>query len=138
MGSTDVQITQLGFGGSQLGSMFVDIDDSDAHATLTAAYDAGVRYFDTAPFYGRGLSEERFGRFLREQRRDDFVLSTKVGRVLFPSEDLSIVGGPGTVGALANDFRFDYSHDGVLRSHEDSLRRLGMMGLNGTKKKKAG
>ena len=124
VGETGVSVTQLGCGGSQLGSMFATVSDADARRTLEAAYDSGLRYFDTAPFYGRGLSEQRFGEFLRDQPRDSFVLSTKVGRVLFPAD--GPLSDPGTVGALPFEYRFDYSYDGVMRSHEDSLRRLGM------------
>ena len=124
VGETRVSVTQLGCGGSQLGSMFATVSDADARRTLEAAYDSGLRYFDTAPFYGRGLGEQRFGEFLRDQPRDSFVLSTKVGRVLFPAD--GPLSDPGTVGALPFEYRFDYSYDGVMRSYEDSLRRLGM------------
>src|SRR5215831_11697080 len=82
LGRTGVQMTQLGFGGATLGSLFEAAGDDQAQATLEAAWAAGLRYYDTAPWYGRGLSEVRFGRFLRSQPLGDFVLSTKVGRIL--------------------------------------------------------
>ncbi len=83
LGRTDVAVTQLGFGGAPLGDLNVVIDEAQAQATLAAAWDAGLRTFDTAPWYGRGQSEHRFGRFLYRQPREAFVLSTKVGRVFF-------------------------------------------------------
>ena len=77
-------VTQLGFGGAGLGELFVRVDEAQAAATLKAAWDAGIRYYDTAPYYGRGLSEIRTGWFLDNQPRSEFVLSTKVGRWFFP------------------------------------------------------
>lgn len=72
----------IGFGGAPLGNMFEEVPDDVAEATLAAAWDAGIRYFDTAPEYGPGISEHRFGHVLRNRPRDEFVLSTKVGRLL--------------------------------------------------------
>lgn len=80
LGKTGVQLTQPGFGGAPLGELFVRVDEATAAATLNAASDVGIRYFDTAPYFGRGLSEIRFGRFLNTKPRSEFVLSTKVGR----------------------------------------------------------
>ncbi|MGQ4275177.1 aldo/keto reductase [Terrihabitans sp. B22-R8] len=113
----------LGFGGAPLGNMFDVVDDATARCALTAAWDTGVRYFDTAPHYGSGLSEHRFGEVLRRFPRADFTLSTKVGRLLRP--DASAENPPFKQGL---PFRpdYDYSYDGTLRSIEDSLQRLGM------------
>jgi D-threo-aldose 1-dehydrogenase len=115
----------LGFGGAPLGNMFAKIDEQTAEAAVGAAWDEGVRYFDTAPHYGAGLSEHRLGNVLRQQPRDSFVLSTKVGRVLTP--DPAIVRGPWPFEhGLPFHARYDYSADGARRSIEDSLQRLGL------------
>ena len=85
LGRTAVEVTELGFGGASIGELFVRVTEADAGATLAAAWDAGVRYFDTAPWYGRGLSELRTGAALRDHPRGEFALSTKVGRYLRPA-----------------------------------------------------
>ncbi|WP_207481061.1 aldo/keto reductase [Arenibaculum pallidiluteum] len=115
----------LGFGGAPLGNMFAPVDEETAQGALAAAWDSGVRYFDTAPHYGSGLSEHRFGQALRARERDDFVLSTKVGRLLLPDE--SQPENPPFVKS-GMPFRpvYDYSADGARRSIEDSLQRLGL------------
>src|SRR6202022_3893298 len=84
LGKTGVEVTQLGFGSAPLGELFVRIDEATAADTPQAAGDAGIRYYDTAPYYGRGLSEIRCGRFLDTKPRSEFVLSSKVGRWFFP------------------------------------------------------
>src|SRR6478736_3984285 len=89
LGRTDVWVTTLGFGGATIGGIRGPLPEAEAQATLHAAWDAGVRYFDTAPWYGRGLSELRVGALLRECPRDEFVVSTKVGRVLRAPRDLA-------------------------------------------------
>jgi len=115
--------TRIGLGGVAIGNGFSPMTNVDSTATLQAAWDAGVRYFDTSPFYGFGLSERRFGHFLAEHPRDEFVLSTKVGRVFTagqpPEHPLWKQPSPFV-------FRYDYSGDGVQRSIEDSLQRLGL------------
>ncbi|MGF6492133.1 D-threo-aldose 1-dehydrogenase [Luteibacter sp. 621] len=118
-------IGPLGFGGAPLGNMFRAVTEAQAEETLHAAWNAGIRYFDTAPVYGTGLSEHRFGHALRSRPRDEFVLSTKVGRMLRanPGSDGNV--GP-FVGGLPFDVAYDYSADGAKRSVEDSLQRLGM------------
>src|SRR5436309_3300601 len=109
----------LGFGGAPLGNMYATVDESTAEATMAAAWEAGIRYFDTAPHYGAGLSEHRFGHVLRQHSRDSFVLSTKVGRVLTP--DPGIVAGPPPFNTgLPFRARYDYTGDGAIRSIEDS------------------
>ena len=115
----------LGLGGAPLGNLFRAVDDETAADTLAAAWDAGVRYFDTAPHYGAGLSEHRIGRALRSRPRDEFVLSSKVGRLLSPDR-AAPRDAFGYVQTLPFSSRFDYSADATLRSIDDSLQRLGL------------
>jgi D-threo-aldose 1-dehydrogenase len=115
----------LGFGGAPLGNMFGSVDEDAAIGTLRVAWDEGIRYFDTAPLYGTGLSEHRFGRALRAYPRDEFVLSTKVGRLLKPNPSSKGDFGP-FIGGLPFDVVHDYSADATMRAVEDSLQRLGM------------
>ena len=126
LGKTDMDIPQFGFGGAPLGELFTRVTDADAEATLDAAWQAGVRYFDTAPWYGRGQSEHRIGRFLYRQPRDQFVLSTKVGRVFYPPRNPAAFDTGFWAGGLHFEHRFDYGYDGIMRSYEDSLQRLGL------------
>ncbi len=123
LGARDVEVTRLGLGCAPLGNLFTALTDEDAAATVAAAWDAGIRYFDTAPLYGHGLSEQRLGRALQAYPRDEYVVSSKVGRLLRPDPDFD----PG-VFRVARGLapRFDYSRDGVLRSIEESLERLGL------------
>ena len=125
LGSTGLRVTALGFGGAPLGNLFTAVTDQDALAALAAAWDSGCRYFDTAPFYGYGLSERRFGDALRAKRRADYVLSSKVGRLITPGLHTR---GPGTAFETPMPFgaRFDYGYDATRRSLEDSLQRLGL------------
>lgn len=118
----------LGFGTAPLGNMFRAIPEDEAQATVEAAWNHGVRYFDTAPFYGSGLSEIRLGRALSHYNRDDYVLSTKVGRVILDevedsARDLGEKSGVFEHGR-PNKMLNDYSADATLRSIEDSLERL--------------
>jgi D-threo-aldose 1-dehydrogenase len=126
LGRTKLKVTVLGLGTATLGNLYAPVSDADAHATLTTAFDAGVRFVDTAPFYGHGWSEHRVGEALRGYKRDDIVLSTKIGRLLKP-KDPGAKGIDGGVFAAVLPFDpvFDYSYDGVMRSVEDSLQRLG-------------
>ena len=116
---------RFGLGGVPLGNEFEVVTDEEADVTLQASWDAGVRYFDVSPWYGLGLAERRFGRFLHRQPRDSYVLSTKVGKLLKASRDnrgkelFPYATSP-------NDIVFDYTGDGVKRSIEDSLQRLGI------------
>ncbi|OGG52268.1 MAG: pyridoxal 4-dehydrogenase [Candidatus Handelsmanbacteria bacterium RIFCSPLOWO2_12_FULL_64_10] len=130
LGRTGVAVTGMGFGGAPLGELFERVGEADAQATLQAAWDAGVRYFDTAPFYGYGKSEHRIGGFLRERPRKEFVLSTKVGRVLRATRDLDRFDRGMWVGGLPFEVAFDYSYDGIMRSYEDSLQRLGLSSVD--------
>ncbi len=117
----------LGFGGAPLGNLFTEVDRADVDATLEAAWAVGIRYFDTAPLYGLGLSERRLGDFLRSRAREQYVLSTKVGRLLItPPPDEAVQTKEWPVGALPFDVVFDYSYAGIMRSYEDSLQRLGL------------
>lgn len=116
----------LGLGCASLGNLYQAISDSEARATVDAAWDAGVRVFDTAPYYGLGLSERRLGDALRERARDDYILSTKVGRLLHPDTAPLPTVRHGFVNPLSFDVRYDYSYDGIMRSYETSLQRLGL------------
>lgn len=125
LGRTTVEVTELGFGGASIGELFVRVPERDALATIDAAWDAGIRFFDTAPWYGRGLSELRIGSGLRDRPRADYTLSTKVGRVLHPHVGDDFDGSP-WVGGCRNDIVFDYTYDGIMRSVEGSRLRLGI------------
>lgn len=122
-GSGVLDVTVLGLGGAPLGNLYTPISEDVADATMAAAWAAGIRIFDNAPFYGLGLSEERFGRTLPKHPRASYVLSTKIGRVLrdCPPEEIPQTGFAETP---SRTFDFDYSYDGVMRSLEDSLKRL--------------
>ncbi|MEE2708751.1 MAG: aldo/keto reductase [Gemmatimonadota bacterium] len=126
VGSTDVEVTELGFGSAPLGDLFEDVPEDRVQDTLHAAWDAGIRYFDTSPFYGHGKSEHRVGYFLRQKDRNDFILSTKVGRVFTATPDLSAFDKGLWNNPLPFDFYYDYSYDGIMRTYEDSLQRLGL------------
>ena len=126
IGRTGIRVTRLGFGGATLGAARETVDEARATATVESAYVAGIGYFDTSPWYGNGKSEHRLGRVLRTKPRDTFVLSTKVGRVFFRPPDVARYEQIRWTGGLPFELRFDYSRDGVLRSYEDSLTRLGL------------
>ena len=126
VGKTSLEVTQLGMGGASLGDMRESIPESQASATIEAAHAAGIGYFDTSPWYGNGKSELRFGHVLRTKPRDSFVLSTKVGRVHARPADPDTYAHPGWAGGLAFEPRFDYTRDGILKSYEMSLARLGL------------
>jgi D-threo-aldose 1-dehydrogenase len=126
-----VPVTEISFGGAAIGNLYTAVTDDDAQAAVDAAWDGGIRFFDTAPHYGLGLSERRLGAALRGRPRDDYVISTKVGRLLEPA---LVAGTAGGGGRDAEGFdvpadlvrRFDYSADGIRRSLEASLGRLGL------------
>lgn len=122
---SNLETTVMGFGTAPIGNFFKPVSDHDSATLIKAAWDAGVRYFDTAPSYGHGLSEARCGQGLRWYPRDEFVLSTKVGRLLTPRKRSEIDFKP-WVDGLPFDWRFDYSYDGTIRSIEDSLQRMGL------------
>jgi D-threo-aldose 1-dehydrogenase len=125
--ATGVRLTALGLGAAPAGNLYRATTDEEAHATFQAAWDAGVRYFDTAPHYGLGLSERRLGAFLRTRPRDELVVSTKVGRLLVPSPETAHRTDPEMFEVPADARRvWDFSRDGVLRSLESSLERTGL------------
>ncbi|MTW09971.1 aldo/keto reductase [Pseudoduganella eburnea] len=120
-----IALTGMGLGCAQLGGLYQAMSDAEAQAVVTAAWEAGIRYFDTAPYYGYTLSERRLGAALRDRERDSFVISTKAGRLMLLDSGVQ----PGENGwAEPLPFRpyFDYSYEGIMRSHQDSLRRLCM------------
>ena len=118
-------LTRPGLGCAQLGGLFQPMPEPDALALVDAAWELGIRHFDTAPYYGFTLSEHRLGAALRKRPRGEYVVSTKVGRVM--RADRSIQAGEcGWAAPLPFRPHYDYSHDAILRSHEDSLQRLGM------------
>ena len=127
VGRTSLRVSELGFGAASLGNLYRRVTDQAAHDTLEAMWSNGMRYVDTAPYYGLGHSERRIGDFLRSKPRDSFVLSTKVGRRLRP-----VVGHEGDAERygfctpMPFEPVYDYTYDGIMRSYEDSLQRLGL------------
>jgi D-threo-aldose 1-dehydrogenase len=115
----------MGLGCAQLGGLYQPMTDDAARAIVDAAWELGIRHFDTAPYYGFTLSEHRLGAALRQRPRADCVVSTKVGRLMRPDAGVR-PGDSGWAAPLPFRPHFDYTHDGILRSHEDSLQRLGM------------
>ena len=137
IGRTDVEVTRLGFGSAPIGGLFREIDDDAAAQTIERAWALGIRYFDVAPLYGYGTAERRLGAVLRDRPRDDYVVSTKVGRLVRPADRIppgadidrqALDGRPDAfyAGTAGRRIVFDYSGDGVLRSLEESLERLGL------------
>ncbi len=125
LGRTGVEVTELGFGGGPLGGLFEPLDDDTAAAALAAAWDGGIRYYDTSPHYGIGHSERRVGGMLRQRPRDRFTLSTKVGRLLVP-QDAAGRRDEGFEVPATHRRVWDFTRDGVRRSVEDSLTRIGV------------
>jgi D-threo-aldose 1-dehydrogenase len=120
-------LTELGLGTSSFGNLFQETTDADALAAFDAAWEGGVRYFDTAPHYGLGLSERRLGAAIRDRPRAEYVLSTKVGRLLVPTpERAHELDDDGFIVPAATRREWDFSRDGILRSVESSLDRLGV------------
>ena len=121
-----ITFTELGFGAAPIGNLYRAHSETDAQKTLDAAWKAGIRYYDTAPLYGLGLSETRLNHFLRGKKRKDYVISTKIGRTLevCPPEQRTGIGK--FFDTPSRKERFDYSYDGVMRSLEFSLERLGI------------
>ena len=122
IGNTELAIDALGFGCAPLGNLYHEVSDEEATDILTTALANDFRYFDTAPHYGQGLSERRVGDALRGS--SDYVLSTKVGRLLRPAGYAA--KRHGFISPMPFDIEYDYSYDGVMRSFEDSLQRLGL------------
>lgn len=121
-----IAFTELGFGTAPIGNLYKAVDPEDAQKTLDAAWKAGIRYFDTAPLYGLGLSETRLNRFLFGKKRKDYVLSTKVGRLLDVCDPKQRTGIGKFFDTPSRREIYDYSYDGFMRSIEFSLERLGV------------
>ncbi|MEU8223819.1 aldo/keto reductase [Kribbella sp. NPDC048915] len=115
---------RIGLGGAPLGNLLGEVHEADAVAAVNAAWDEGWRYFDTAPHYGLGLAEERLGLGLQDKPRDEYVLSSKVGRIIYTA-DAPATDDEGFAISTTRRRRWDFSRDGVLQSIEDSLRRIG-------------
>ncbi|MFN8446506.1 MAG: aldo/keto reductase [Caldilineaceae bacterium] len=130
IGKTGAQVSELGLGCAPLGDLFEAISESQAQATLQGAWDAGVRFYDTSPFYGYGKSEHRLGTFLRQQPRNDFMVSTKVGRVFRAARNWQNFDRSTFVGGLPFEFAVDFTYDGIMRSVEDSLQRLSLPSID--------
>ena len=125
LGRTGLQVTEISFGAAPIGNLYRPVDEHDTRSVLETAWSRGIRFFDTAPYYGHGLSERRLGDFLRTKPSDEWVLATKVGRLLEPVPNGAI---PDNVFADPLPFKpvFDYSYDGIMRSIEHSYARLGL------------
>ncbi len=129
LGRANVSVSELGLGTALLGELFDKVEDDEAAALVAAAWDGGVRYFDTWPWYGRGLAQHRLGRALYQKPRENFVISSKVGRVL----RRPLKPGPikdQWIGGLNFQPVFDHSYGGVMRSFGDSLQRLGVNSID--------
>lgn len=126
IGKTDLMVTTLGFGSAPLGDLFELVSEQRAQDILQAAWDVGVRYYDTSPFYGHGKSEQRVGYFARQQPYQDYAISTKVGRVFKATQSIETFKSDLWSGPLPFEFHYDYSYDGIMRSFEDSLTRMGL------------
>lgn len=126
LGRTGLEVTSFGMGSAPMGNLWEHLPENRVEAAFAAAYRGGVRYFDTAPWYGNTLAEHRLGHFLRQQASGSFAVSTKVGRVYRRPDDPNNIPPGIWAGGLPFQLRFDYSYDGVMRSYEDSLMRLGL------------
>lgn len=125
IGQTNLEVTVLGFGTATLGGSRIPVTREESEAMIRAAWDAGIRYVDTAPFYGVGAAERRVGDAMRDRPRDEWVLSTKVGRLLRPRGGREATTD-GRLAPLPFTVEYDYSHDAIMRSVEDSYQRLGL------------
>lgn len=121
--------SKIGLGGVAIGNGFAEHNDQDCLSVMEAAWAAGVRYFDTSPWYGLGISEHRMGIFLKDKTRDQYDLSTKVGRILEPHEDFK-KDGLMWKGKMNFTYRYDYTAEGTRRSVEDSLQRMGLSSID--------
>ena len=130
LGRSGLELSTLGFGSAPLGGFRGAIPEDIALATVQTAYDAGITYFDTSPYYGYGRSEHRFGAVLRQVDRQSFMLSTKIGRVLKPIPPGSPIPDDHRRGGLPFAATYDYSYDGTMRSIEDSYQRLGLPSID--------
>jgi len=124
LGRTALTVTRFGLGTAPLAGLFEAVDEAQGIAVIERAWDAGIRFFDTAPLYGHGLAEMRLGKVLRQKPRDEFTLATKVGRLL--RADVPPEPGQSWRGTPPVNPMFDFSYDGVMRSFGESLERLGL------------
>ncbi|OTP77512.1 L-fuco-beta-pyranose dehydrogenase [Caballeronia sordidicola] len=129
VGKTSLEVTALSLGSAPLGGLYHDLSEEDAQATIDAAWQAGIRFFDTAPHYGHTKAEHRMGDALRRYPREDYVLSTKVGRRFVP-RTTPYDGSEGWSNPLPFQAIYDYTYDGILRSFEDSQQRLGIVDID--------
>ncbi len=125
-----MSVPALGFGGGTLGDPAEIISEQQAYETIDATYEKGIRFFDTAPWYGLTKSEHRIGQYLRQKPRDSFSLNTKVGRVFSRPDNPETFHQDRWAGGLPFQLRFDYSRSGFQRSYEDSLQRLGLNAID--------
>jgi D-threo-aldose 1-dehydrogenase len=125
LGRSSIYVSELGFGGASIGNLYEACTNTEAEATIRKSWDLGMRYFDTSPSYGNGLSERRLGLALHQYPREDYIISTKVGDFLYAVPDRL---PPDTIFVDQSPFhlRYDYSYDGIMRVFEDSLQRLGL------------
>lgn len=126
IGQTSMSVPTFGYGAAHLGELYSLVTEAQAQATIDAAWNAGVRLFDTAPWYGLGLSEHRLGYGLRQRPRGEYQLVTKVGRILERPFDPATFKSEMWLGGLPFQHRYDYSYDGIMRSYEQSMMRLGL------------
>ena len=126
VGNTALELPAFGFGSAHLGELYTTVDEADSRATLEACWSSGIRYFDTAPWYGRGLAEHRLGGFLRTQPRNEFRVTSKVGRVLHRPKNLKNFTRAPWLGGLNFEVEYDYSYDGIMRCYEQLLQRLAL------------
>ena len=126
VGATELSVPLIGIGTVALGELYAPVTEEHSSETLATAWGSGVRFYDTAPWYGRGLAEHRTGGFLRTKPRSDFVVTTKIGRYYTRPKDPASFDTAPWAGGLKMDMTYDYSYDGVMRSYEQSLLRLGL------------
>jgi D-threo-aldose 1-dehydrogenase len=126
VGNTALELPAFGFGSAHIGELYNRVDEADSRETMEAAWADGVRFYDTAPWYGRGLAEHRLGGFLRTKPRSEFQITTKVGRTLHRPKDPARFDRAPWTGGLNFEVNFDYSYDGVMRSYEQALQRLAL------------
>ena len=126
VGQTSLHLPVFGLGTAHIGELYAPVPEAASRAMLQAAWDAGVRYFDTAPWYGRGLAEHRLGGFLRTMPRAEFQITTKVGKTLRRPDNPATFDRSPWKGGLNFEVDYDYSYDGVMRSYEQALQRLAL------------
>ncbi|GLS19782.1 oxidoreductase [Labrys miyagiensis] len=126
VGKTSLTVPTFGYGSAHLGELYNLVTEEESRATIDAAWNAGVRLYDTAPWYGLGLAEHRLGYSLRQRPRDEYQLITKVGRILERPFDPPTFKSQMWLGGMKFQHRYDYSYDGIMRSYEQSMMRLGM------------